>query len=218
MNITILVDDKSSWFVPYAQLLKEIFKSFGEDAEIAYKQEDVHSGDICFLLSCTKVVTKLFMEKNRHNIVVHASDLPRGKGFSPLSWQVMEGQNEIILTLFEINEKVDAGPYYIKRSLYFDGTELINELRRKMAGEIISMCLKYVNEEEALKPIEQKGEETFYRKLTLDDNRLAINDTLAKQFNKLRVADNERYPAWFSYRGREYIIKIYAREENNSNS
>lgn len=142
MNITILVDDKSSWFVPYAQLLKEIFKSFGEDAEIAYKQEDVHSGDICFLLSCTKVVTKLFMEKNRHNIVVHASDLPRGKGFSPLSWQVMEGQNEIILTLFEINEKVDAGPYYIKRSLYFDGTELINELRRKMAGEIISMCLK----------------------------------------------------------------------------
>ena len=42
MNITILVDDKSSWFVPYAQLLKEIFESFGEDAEIAYKIGRAH--------------------------------------------------------------------------------------------------------------------------------------------------------------------------------
>lgn len=214
MKITILVDDKRSWFVPYAHILEYILKSFGKDTKVMYTQDDVPKGDICFLLSCTKVVTKSFMEKNTHNIVVHASDLPRGKGFSPLSWQIMNGENEIVLTMFEINEKVDAGPYYMKRYLCFDGTELLDELRRKMASEIISMCIKYATEGDTLKPIEQNGEETFYRKLTPEDNKLDINDTLAKQFDKLRVTDNERYPAWFAFRGKEYILKIYAKEKD----
>ena len=41
-----------------------------------------------FLLSCSKKLKNL--KAYDHNIVIHANDLPRGKGWSPLTWQVLE--------------------------------------------------------------------------------------------------------------------------------
>ena len=44
----------------------------------------------------------------------------------------------------------------------------------------------------------------------MSDSRLDPDDTIAQQFNLLRVVDNERYPAFFELLGRRYILKIEA--------
>ena len=47
---------------------------------------------------------------NKNNIVVHASDLPKGRGFSPMSWQILEGKNKIKLSekiLFAVEDKLN---------------------------------------------------------------------------------------------------------------
>ena len=49
-------------------------------------------GDVCFYLSYEKIVTKKTLEKYKNNLVVHASDLPKGKGWSPMSWQISRGK------------------------------------------------------------------------------------------------------------------------------
>ena len=51
--------------------------------------------------------TILALHKN--NLVIHASDLPQGKGWSPMPWQIAEGRNDIVFTLFEAVAGVDAG-------------------------------------------------------------------------------------------------------------
>ncbi|HGG0417971.1 TPA: hypothetical protein ACJFE8_002771 [Clostridium sporogenes] len=39
--------------------------------------------------------------------------------------------------------------------------------------------------------------------------KLDINKTIKEQFNLLRVADNEKYPAYFMFNNKKYIVRIY---------
>lgn len=213
MRITILVDDKESWFIPYAKNLREQLKNSGINTELVYDSNMASGGDISFLLSCTKIVGKKFLDLYQHNIVVHASDLPEGKGFAPLKWQILEGKNEIVLTMFEAVEAIDAGCYYQKEKIFFKGTELLDELQEIMAEKIIAMCKEYALAPDSFMAIEQNGMESFYPKPTKEDDRLDIDKTIREQFNHLRIADNDRFPLWFLYNNKKYYIKIYREEE-----
>jgi methionyl-tRNA formyltransferase len=210
MKISILTDNSKSWFVPYGFELKNQLEKKGHDVTYVFNKDEIPKGDICFLLSCSKIVENVFLQRNVNNIVVHASDLPIGKGFSPLQWQILEGKDEIVLTLFEVVSEVDAGPYYLKSTLLFNGTELYDELREKLAFSIINLCIDFVERREILTPIPQMGEESFYRKRTKADDQIDPNKTIAELFNHFRIADNDNYPLWFLFRGRKYYLKIYS--------
>jgi len=129
MKITILTDNVNSWFIPFGQKLQQKLLSLGLECNYVFDKNVIEYGDICFLLSCSKILQSEYLKRNKYNIVVHASDLPQGKGFSPLQWQIMEGKNEIPLTLFEAVEGVDEGPYYFKDKLIFNGYELLQNER-----------------------------------------------------------------------------------------
>ena len=209
-NITILVDDEKSWFLPYAEKLKTNLEKKKMNVSLIHNQKQAKAGGISFLLSCSKIVGKEFLEKFDHNIVVHASDLPKGKGFTPLKWQILEGKNEIVLTLFEAVEQVDAGPYYMKECITFDGTELLDELQNVMGEQIIDMCERYAIEPERFCANRQRGEESFYARLSEADDKIDIGRTIREQFQHFRIADNERFPLWFLYQGKKYYLKIYS--------
>tara|TARA_R110002020_G_scaffold60201_5_gene163449 strand:- start:4998 stop:5264 length:267 start_codon:yes stop_codon:yes gene_type:complete len=87
MKITILTDNPNSWIIPFIEELKVYLK---DDHEIkhVFDSEQVGSGDILFILSCEKLVKSRILELNKNNIVVHPSDLPKQRGWSPLTWQV----------------------------------------------------------------------------------------------------------------------------------
>ena len=42
------------------------------------------------MLSCGQIINKEVLQRNRNNLVVHAGALPKGKGWSPLTWQILE--------------------------------------------------------------------------------------------------------------------------------
>lgn len=60
---------------------------------------------------------------------MHESDIPKGKGWSTLFWQILEEQNKIRVTLFEAGKKVDSRRIYAWKWFKFDGHELVDELR-----------------------------------------------------------------------------------------
>lgn len=217
MIITILTDSNKSWFVPYGNELLKNLQKFGHVVNYVYNSKDVIAGDICFLLSCTKLVSENTLLLNKNNIVVHASDLPKGKGFSPLQWQILEGKDEICLTLFEVVKDVDGGPFYIKENLQFKGYELYEELRDILARKIISMCLEYVHKRDFLSPIEQVGSESFYKRRTDIDDEIDVNKTINELFNHFRIADNENYPLYFWINERKYYIRIQSDSTNVNN-
>jgi len=207
MRIQILTDYPGSWMVPFAATLNTLLIEDGHQSQHLFRHEDVQEGDILVMLSCEKVFKNLLL--NSHNLVVHESDLPQGRGWSPLTWQVLAGASQIPVTLFEASEDVDAGPVYLREMIELDGTELIHELREKQAKATIRLVRKYCAEPDKFPPIPQKGVPSYYRRRTATDARLNPDATIAEQFNLLRISDNERYPAYFELNGKTYYLKIY---------
>jgi methionyl-tRNA formyltransferase len=208
-KIAILTSE-ISWFVPYSQRLAELLSENGFDTKVYFQHENVDKDcEIVFLLSYFRLVKKEFLENHKHNIVVHESNLPEGKGWAPLFWQILENKNKIPIVLFEANEKVDDGNIYLKDFIVLEGHELNPEIRKKQAIKTIEMCLEFLKSYDYLKHSKQEEAGSFYRKRTPEDSELNPDRTIKEQFNLLRIVDNEEYPAFFYYKGHKYFIKIY---------
>lgn len=214
MRITILTDNPKSWVIPYAKELKERLSENHEVTHV-FSSKDIKEGDLMLILSCERILKDFHLSFHKSNIVVHPSELPKGKGWSPLAWQVLEGKNRIPLTLFEANDKVDDGYIYQVDYLELDGNELNDEIKYLQGLKTIEMIQRYIDGFESRNGIPQNGDETFYEKRTFRDSELNVNKTINEQFNLLRVVDNERYPAFFLRDGVKYILKIYKEDQKS---
>ncbi|EOI4477321.1 hypothetical protein ACMT2A_000771 [Campylobacter jejuni] len=71
------------------------------------------------------------------------------------------------------------------------------------------MCLEFLELYPDIQAKKQVGKESFYPKRSPKDSELDINKSLNEQFNLLRIASNEDFPAFFYKDGKKFILKIY---------
>ena len=118
-NITILVESKSNWFFKYAKELKKKLNKKNEVKIITDIRNLNNKNDILFILSYYKIIKENYLKKSKKNFVVHGSNLPRGRGHSPISWDILKGKKEISLCLFEIDKKriVDSGNIFLEKKI-----------------------------------------------------------------------------------------------------
>ena len=93
-------------------------------------------------------------------MIIHESALPKGKGFSPLQWQILNNKNKISTCLFMASDKFDSGDILFKDYILLNGTELYEELRQKQTAisiKLINKFLKYYK----IKLIKQKVKNVF---------------------------------------------------------
>lgn len=201
---------RSSWINKYIDKFISDLEAKGYCVRWAHDTIDVKPAFISYYLSYFSVVSHDVLRLSKHNLVVHESNLPQGRGWSPLSWQVLEGKNIIPITLFEAEEHVDSGRIYLRDFINLEGHELVEEIRYKQAITTFNLCGRFLEDYESLikQSCEQQGEPTYYSRRTPNDSRLDINKSIADQFNLLRIVDNEHYPAFFEYKGKRYIVTI----------
>jgi methionyl-tRNA formyltransferase len=207
MKIDILNDNPSSWIVNYIPQLVVELRQFGHDVESYVNKDELNGGDILCALSCEKILKRDVLSKYRSTIVAHPSNLPEGKGWSPLAWQILEGKNNIVISLIEASNKVDSGPIYLQGEIKLSGHELNDEIKKIQFEETKLLVIDYVKSF-PIKGRNQEGQESFYPKFKRTDNRLDINKTIFEQFNILRIVDNDAYPAYFELNGFTYELKI----------
>lgn len=212
MKIAILTTP-NQWFVEYALLLEKQLKN----SKLFLNHQDIdNSYDIVFILSYHTIIEKKYLQIHKHNIVIHASKLPKGKGWAPMFWQILENKSEIPFSMFEAGEGIDDGDIYMQKTLSLSGYELNHELREKQAMFIIQMCLEFItNYQDRKLPKKQSGLESFYVKRTNQDSKLDINKSIKEQFNLLRIVDNENYPAFFYKDGHKYTLQIHEVTDEN---
>jgi methionyl-tRNA formyltransferase len=215
-RITILVDN-DSWVLPYAVELEKILTGIGYPVQLARESRDIGEGWVNFMLGCTKLVSADLLKLNKHNLVVHESDLPRGRGFAPMTWQIIEGKNEIPICLIEAVNDADSGMIWIKDEIKLNGYELCNDWRARQGEKTVEMCIRFVTEYGAINPHQQEGESSWYPRRRPVDSVLDVKKSIDEQFNLLRTVDNERYPAYFELAGRRYVVKIEKADGADSN-
>lgn len=168
----------------------------------------VGEGDILFLISCSEIVGADVRARFRHTLVVHASALPQGRGWSPHVWQVLEGSGRVPVTLLEAEDRVDTGAIWAQREIRLEGHELYDEINAKLFEQTLTLMDFAIENAASVRPRPQEGAPSYYRKRAPEDSRLDPNKTIAEQFELLRVADSERFPCFFDYRGKRYRLSL----------
>lgn len=213
MKINILCDNKDSWFWNTSEIFLKNLEIMGHSVNVCQSESELKEADISAFISCVKIVSKTGLKKSTSNIVCHPSNLPKGRGFSPIAWEILNNMNYLTFTLFEADEEVDNGQIYKKLKVELKGTELNEEIKNIQAETTYTMILDYISQYPKNKSSRQVGEPTYYKKRTQLDSELDINKTIHEQFNLLRVVDNDLYPAFFYFGETKFILKIY-KEKN----
>lgn len=126
-------------------------------------------------------------------VIFHMTDVPFGRGGSPLQNLVARGISETRLTALRCVAELDAGPVYLKRPLSLLGTaEEILMRASQLTGEMIEAIVQ-----DRPEPQPQVGEPTAFRRRARQDGNIESLDSLEKVFDYIRMLDADGYPPAF---------------------
>ena len=209
MKITILCSTKNH--PVHSHLLRWVEKnSTPHEISLVNKSLEIKDGNILFLIACSEIINDDIKNKFDKVLCIHESNLPEGKGWSPCVHYILDGKNEIPLTLFEISEKIDSGDIWKKTSFVLEGHELHDEINNLVSIHTIELMNFAIQNFNSIKPTPQSSStaESFFPRRFPSDSELDINKTILEQFNLLRIADENRYPCFFMHNGHRYKITI----------
>ena len=209
LKVALLFDKNNNWIEKFfPKKIEDLkFKKFHFKKFYSYKK--IKKFDIVFILNFTHIIKKEYLKKNKLNLVIHASNLPIGKGFAPMQWQILKGINIITFSLIEAVEKVDSGNIYLTKKLRLNGNELYDELRTKQSKAIKEIMMSFLRKYPNISSQKQKGKSTYFRKRTELDSELDINKPIKKLFPLMRIANNNLWPLFFKFNGKKFYLKIY---------
>ena len=83
-------------------------------------------------------------------IAFHATDLPYGRGGTPIQNLIARGIRATLVSAFRMTEDIDEGPVYLKRPLSLEGTA--EEIYLRLAGVVADMIEIIVESEPVPRP------------------------------------------------------------------
>jgi len=126
-------------------------------------------------------------------VIFHMTDVPFGRGGSPLQNLIVRGFLETRLSALRCTAEMDAGPVYLKETLSLDGSA--EDILRRAAQLMASMMLTIIKTEPA--PVAQQGQPTIFKRRTPKDGDLRpLADTKAA-YDYIRMLDADGYPPAF---------------------
>jgi len=126
-------------------------------------------------------------------VIFHMTDLPFGRGGSPLQNLIVRGIYETKLSAIKCCDTLDAGPVYLKRPLSLHGSaeEVFVRAAHLMESMVVEIALGKIA------PQEQVGEITLFQRRRPEDGDISSLDSLAKVHDYIRMLDAEGYPNAF---------------------
>lgn len=130
-------------------------------------------------------------------VCFHMTDVPYGRGGSPLQNLILRGHRQTKLTALRMTEQVDAGPVYLKEDLCLEGSaEEIYMRASRIAARMIRRII-----EDRIEPIPQFGDSQVFSRRTPDESEIADCEDLRALHDFIRMLDAEGYPRAFLTHG-----------------
>ncbi len=126
-------------------------------------------------------------------ILFHMTDLPFGRGGSPLQNLIKLGFKQTKVSALRVTNKIDAGPIYLKRELDLSGSA--KEIFSRTSLVIYKMIVEII--EKNIKPTPQKGNPFYFKRRTPSQSRIEGIKSIGELYNHIRMLDCEGYPKAF---------------------
>jgi methionyl-tRNA formyltransferase len=196
-NIYIILSEKS-W---HLNLFEKLKLQFYDDEWILINSTDNfkveylnhYNPDRIFIPHWSYIIPKDIYEKF-NCIVFHMTDLPYGRGGSPLQNLIRKGNKTTKISAIDVQEELDSGNVYLKKPLELNGTAKEIFLRANLViEEMIGIIIK-----KNLVPKPQKGKITHFKRLKPKDGNIADLKDLNLVYDYIRMLDCEGYPNAFT--------------------
>ena len=208
MRIALVCSDPAHPVMPWLARWRD---RHGGAHEIALhrRASELGAGDLLFLVSCTEMIGPEVRARFGHVLVLHASDLPEGRGWSPHVWAILAGAEEITVSLLEATEPVDSGAIWAKRRVAIPRHALHDEIHAALFDAELALMDEALRLAADPQPEPQPEEgATWHRRRRPADSEIDPERSIAAQWDALRIADPERYPAFFRLHGHRYAITL----------
>lgn len=123
-------------------------------------------------------------------VVFHMTDLPYGRGGSPLQNLILRGHKDTKITSLKVDNGIDTGAVYLKKDLSLVGTakeifERVNPIILEMIKEII---------DNKLLPKSQQGNPVLFKRRKAEASSIDNLEDLDLVYDYIRMLDCEGYP------------------------
>jgi methionyl-tRNA formyltransferase len=194
--ITCILATEKSWH-------DKLFKNLSQDDSIKWirlsSKEDLNYENLkeiepkwVFIPHWSYIISKDVFE-NYNCVVFHMTDLPFGRGGSPLQNLIVRGFAETKISAIRVSDGLDSGKIYLKRDLNLNGSAQEIFIR---SADIIEEMIKEIISSEPI-PVEQVGEPTIFKRRKPEDGDISELVEIEDVFNFIRMLDCEGYPNAF---------------------
>ena len=208
-KIQFLLDKSNDWMADLLKdfkLNKNLNKRF--NLKISYEIEKKKNIDLLFIIGFTKKINLQKLKKYKNKFIIHESNLPKGRGFSPIKNQILKKIYKIKCCLIECIDKIDGGDIYEKDYLIVNKNDLYDDIRLKQFKVTIKLINKLLKKYPNIKSEKQIGKSTYYKKLNEKSDQIDISKNISSLFDLLRSTDYIKHQNYFFINNQKYFIRI----------
>ena len=143
-----------------------------------------------------KVDSKII--NNYDCVCFHETDLPYGRGGSPIQNLIIRNYKKTIITALKMTDEIDAGPIYLKKQLKLNGSA--QQIYERASKTVYKMINIIVNKK--IMPVVQKGKVVKFKRRKPEQSVLSKKTkSLSELYNHIRMLDAKTYPTAFIKHG-----------------
>ncbi|RZJ01613.1 MAG: methionyl-tRNA formyltransferase [Brevundimonas sp.] len=127
-------------------------------------------------------------------VCFHMTDVPYGRGGSPLQNLIARGRRDTVLTALRMDESTDTGPVYFKVPLSLEGDA--EAIYRRAAELSLDLMERIIAEEP--EPTPQVGDPVLFTRRRPEESRLPTDGDAERLYDHIRMLDAAGYPHAFT--------------------
>ncbi len=191
----IIVATIKSWNIENFKRLtgKHDYYLITKKHDLSYEKIRKINPDYIFFPHWSWLITKNIYQ-NFNCVVFHMTDLPYGRGGSPLQNLIVQGCKRTKISALKVVKSFDAGPIYMKRDLDLDGT--CEEILECCSDIIFKDMIPFILENKP-RPMPQKGSVVLFERFKPEDGNIENLKRIETIYDHIRMLDGEGYPNAF---------------------
>ena len=130
---------------------------------------------------------------NFNCVVFHMTDLPFGRGGSPLQNLIVRRIKHTKISAIKVEKGIDTGPVYMKKDLCIEGSA--EEVLRRASSVVFSLIKDIIVSRPV--PVPQAGEVVCFQRRTSAQSELPMSASIEEILSFIRMLDGEGYPLAF---------------------
>lgn len=206
----IVIATIKSWNIENAESIKDKWPEW--DVTIIREKDDLKKDileglqpDFVFFPHWSWIIPREIYETYKC-VVFHMTDLPYGRGGSPLQNLISRGIYQTKISAISVTKELDAGDIYCKEEIDISEGNA-DEIFRRVSNIVFDKMMPYIVEADPV-PAKQIGAVTVFQRRTPGMSRIPDGLTQRQIYDHIRMLDGEGYPsAYIETQGRKIVLR-----------